>query len=200
MNLFRFSEQMDKKPGEALLIRHVLLLHGLLEQTDPWVPFPQQACCYGFGPHSKPLPVPALAILWARWPAATGTCPGCEGPVYGYAFGGLLSLGGVAGVCLQCHSSCFRPVGGLMKVALEVGPVLAGTPYYLNGARFGGSHGAPREPLVRALRRLGATELPGEEWVASMPPEEVSLELDADQLTFNWDDDGAGSGSQEPRQ
>ena len=86
------------------------------------------------------------------------------------------------------------PVGGLARVAREIGPVLARSLYYLNGARFGGAFGAPRAPLVSALRRLGATELPGEEWVASMPPQEVSLDLDADlgQLRLSWDGEGAG--------
>jgi len=64
-------------PQRASLVRNVLAFR---DQLDPWLPFPQNDCCFGFGEDSLPLPLGALFILWERWPAITGPSPGASEP------------------------------------------------------------------------------------------------------------------------
>ncbi len=182
MEPFVIYDQQGKAPGEALLIGHVLMCRDEIKKLDPWVPFPQQACCFCFGRSKMPLPVGALLTLWAEWLPSTGTCPGCGGVVHGYGFGGMLHSAGVIGVCLRCHARCSRQLGGLPAIAAQLRQALAGTPYEPSGARFGGTYGAPRRPLVELLRRLGVTDLPGYQWTADLPRQEVAIELEIDQV------------------
>ena len=162
-------------PELAALIRSVSKFKNELPQLDHWLPFPQNACCYSFGKDRRPLPIGALFLLWEKWPASTGTCPTCNGAVYGYAFGGFLSLGGVCACCAGCEKGLHRSVGGLLTIGKQIEPILKTTSYFLKGALFGGSFEGPRAPLVKALRQLGATDLPKEGWEEGCDPCAVSL-------------------------
>ena len=72
-----FNYHEGQRPEQATLIGCVLMFQQELLELDPWLPFPQKACCYSFGPDKRPLPIGALVTLWSRWPEAMGTCPEC---------------------------------------------------------------------------------------------------------------------------
>lgn len=173
-----FAAKPDTDPGLVLVIQATLAYKHRLLTLDPWLPFPQNACCHAFGPERKPLPIGALFLLWERWPACTGDCPECGAKVYGVGFGGLLSIGGVVAVCIGCSREMYRHIGGLMVVAEEFRPWLAGTPYALSSSVFGGCVGGDRRALVDALRDLGASNLPDKAWLAQSPPPAASVSID----------------------
>ena len=75
MNAWEANEH--RAPERASLVRNVLAFRDPL---DPWLPFPQNDCCFGFGEDSLPLPLGTLFILWEHWPAITGPCPGASEP------------------------------------------------------------------------------------------------------------------------
>jgi hypothetical protein len=150
-----FHPRAPASPAAARLLRATLSHLGPLLETDPWLPVPQSSCSFRFGDRKAPLPLAALAILWEKWPAARGTCPACGAEVYGFAFGGLLSVGGVAGLCAGCGLRLQRPVGGLCAVGEQVRPLLRNTPFRLTVGVFGGSAAGPLRPLLQALKALG---------------------------------------------
>jgi hypothetical protein len=119
---------------------------------DPWLPFPQNATCFTFGPSGRPLPIGALALLWSGgWPWAQ-PCPACGGQVRVISFGGLLSVGGGRCVCATCNASFFQPLGGLSSVAEELRKSpLVGSPFAPNLSLFGGSAGSDGFELLCAL-------------------------------------------------
>lgn len=161
----------------ASIIRALLGLGKLSEKLDPWLPFPQNSCCYSFGKDKRPIPVGALLILWEKHPLFTGRCPECNGKAFGYAFGGLFNIGGIVGCCIECKRKLFRHVGGLMKTGGLISPFLKDTPYSLNTSLFGGAFKGPREPLLTALRELGIRDIPDEEWALGSDPPGVSLTI-----------------------
>jgi hypothetical protein len=163
----------------AKLIRALLARREEVLSVDPWLPFPQNCCCFGFGDGRRPLPVGALVLLWDRWTAATGPCADCGGGIYARGFGGLLSIGGVVGHCSGCGRRHFRPIGGLSTVGAEAGRALEGTEFNITLALFGGVVEGPRRPLWEALRASGVADLPDEEWADGFDPACVSLRLDA---------------------
>jgi len=142
-------------------------------EDQPFVAFPQNACGFHFGGKSKPLPVGALIHLWEQMPLFRGDCPECSGPVYGYTFAGLLNTGGISGCCLDCHAGLHRWVGGLAKLQSLIDPILSSTPYFLGNPILWGTVPGPRPPLVEALQRCGATDLPSSEWAAGSDPPAV---------------------------
>ena len=147
----------------AAVIRNVVKLKDELLNLNPWLSFPQSRCCYSFGERNQPLPVGALFILWEEWPACTGSCPACGGSsVFGYAFGGLLNIGGVSACCVACERKLYRHIGGLGTVTEQIYPILRQTPYFIKTGLFGGAFEGPRAPLIQALRQLGAADLPKE--------------------------------------
>lgn len=138
------------------VIRAVLQHREELLRLDPWLPFPQTACSFTFGRHDRPLPVGALFILWDSWPEFTGPCPNCGGTGYGFALGGMLSVGGVVGCCTGCERHLFRQVGGLATVGRIADSYLRNTPFFLRSAFFGGTCGSDGQELLEALASLGA--------------------------------------------
>ena len=160
MNPWQIREK--KVPALTWVLRGLLKFKEELLKLDPCLPFPQNACCYSFGERNQPLPVGALFILWEKWPACTGSCPACGGSVFGYAFGGLLNIGGVCACCVACERKLYRPIGGLRTVTEQIYPILRQTPYFIKTGFFGGVFEGPRAPLIQALRRLGAVDLPNE--------------------------------------
>lgn len=176
MHPFKIGEKRD--PERSAIIRGVLEFRDELIALDPWLPFPQNSCCFGFGEDDRPLPVGALLLLWESWPACSGVCPECGGRVFGYGFGGLLSNGGVVGCCIDCARSAFRFVGGLGHVADDVQPILKPTPYFLKTGWLGGTVKGPRGPLVKALRRLGAANVPSATWIKGKDASGVELSIE----------------------
>jgi len=169
---------VSKDSEMASVIRNVLKFKQELLDLDPWLPFPQNSCCYSFGEGGRPLPLGALFILWEKWPEFTGSCSVCGGAAFGYGFGGLFSIGGVNGRCSVCGSLFGGSIGGLSQIGNIIRPMLKKTPYYLKGSMFGGSYPGSRDPLVNALRQLGAADLPGDEWTGDNEPSSVSFTVD----------------------
>ena len=171
-----------ERPGLAAIIRSTLTFRKELLQLDPWIPFPQNSCCFDFGPHRRPLPIGALFILWDEWPACTGTCEHCQGLAVGCGFGGLFHIGGVSGCCSVCGAGWSRHMDGLPAIGFAVAPYLKPTPYFVSQWWFGGTVGGPRAPLFNALTRLGATDLPDPHWVKGSDTPAVRLTVDAAEL------------------
>ena len=51
----------------AQVIRAANRHRGELLKLDPWIPFPQNGCCFRFGDEKTPLPIGALFRLWDHW-------------------------------------------------------------------------------------------------------------------------------------
>ena len=148
----------------ARVLRATLQHMDALLRLDPWLPVPQSGCTFLFGERKAPLPIGALHRILERLPHVDGVCPSCQGFLMPFVFGGLERNGGFKGCCLDCGRVFYLPLGSAEAVARFVAPALAGTPYAIaqvleNEARFG-----PREPLWRALQKLGVGELPDEDW------------------------------------
>jgi len=172
-----WGDNEHRAPEKASLVRNVLAFR---DQLDPWLPFPQNACCFSFGADGLPLPVGALLVLWERWPAITGPCPVCGGQGYGVGFLGFLSTGWIPGVCIECERSLTRNVGGLGWLDDEIKPILKGSPYYLNRGVMWGTFEGLRAPLVAALQSLRAGDLPDEAWAREREGGGASLTIQTD--------------------
>lgn len=171
----------------ASIIRALLGLGKLSGKLDLWLPFPQNLCCFSFGKDARPIPVGALLILWEKCPLFTGQCPECNSKVFGYAFGGLLNIGGVVGCCIECKREFVRHVGGLGKTGSAITPFLKETPYFIKTARFGDTFKGPREPLLADLRELGIRDIPDEEWALLSDSPSVSFSIGADNLNVAFE-------------
>ncbi len=158
----------------AQMMRGALLNLPALLATDPWLPIPGNSCSFGFGPEGRPFPVGAAALLWAP-EHSRGVCGRCRGRVVVTGGGGLFSVGGLSGVCVDCQRPCSCPVGGLFAVKRVFDAAVEGTPFRITNARFGGCIAARRRPLWEALRALGVRPLPSEAWVAGQEPPAVSF-------------------------
>jgi ribosomal protein S27E len=184
MNDLNLGEKNDNRKHDshekAAIIRAILSLGDLSGKLDPWLPFPQNSCCFLFGKDKLPIPVGALVYLWDNCPLFTGKCPKCGGKTYSYAFGGLLSIGDIRGCCVSCGESVSNPIGGLGRLSMELKPVLKETPYYINGLIYGGTYEGKRGPLIKALKKLGIKELPGEEWALETEPSAASMTIKFD--------------------
>ena len=122
-----------------------------LSQVQLCLSIPQSACSFTFGTAKLPLPVGAVFQLWTHDPLSNGICPKCGGRVVAIAFGGLLNVGGYGGLCLGCAQPMFRQMGGLGAMHKHVTPFLEGTPWYLNGATYGGSVASDGKALAKLL-------------------------------------------------
>jgi hypothetical protein len=168
-NSNQYWERKGQMPELARVIKACIEHRDELLADDPWLPFPQNTCCFSFGEKGLPLPIGAAFFLWDQWPDFTGTCE-CGGAIYGYGFGGFLSMGGVPGVCVDCGARYFNQLGGFGTVGHLADEHLIGTPYKVKSGRFGGCFNGPRKPLVEKLKALGASDLPGDEWCEKDPP------------------------------
>ncbi len=187
--------QALKYPEIASIIRNLMKFKKELLELDPWLPFPQRSCSYSFGEEGRPMPIGALFILWEKWPEFTGQCLDCGGDAFGYKVGGYYDISGVMGCCSVCGigfngRNPEKDMMALLAQIRQIEPILEKTPYFVKGMKFGGSRGGhfggPGAPLVAALRQLGATDLPGDEWVHEMdswfypreiPSERFSIDL-----------------------
>jgi len=168
--------------SEALLIRNVLKFRETLLKTDKLTPFPQNCCCYKFAEKkipniAYPLPLGVLIYLWDNWNIFTGKCSKCDGDIYGYGFGGLLSIGGIIGCCINCMVKYCRSVGGLLATGDTVQGILKSSPYMIKTGFFGGAFKGERIPLVNALKRLGENNLPSHNWIYGKEPEHVTFSI-----------------------
>jgi hypothetical protein len=77
----------------------------------------------------------------------------------GYHFAGALSSGLARGVCLGCAAMLRRFVPGIGAIMNGIRPVLAGSPFLLQGMAQPTMDWAP-VGLVAVLGELGATRLP----------------------------------------
>ena len=182
--LMKWKKSKNQKDGskeKAAIIRAILGLGELTEKLDPWLPFPQNSCCFFFGKDRLPIPVGALLFLWENSFLFTGECPYCGDKTYGYSFGGLLNIGGITGCCVNCGASTQNPIGGLMKLNNLLSPALQETPYYINGLIYGGTYEGKRWPLLRALKKLGIKDLPDDEWASQSEPSAASLTVKSDE-------------------
>jgi hypothetical protein len=142
----------DHREGQrGPLIRSLLEHRDRLLAIDPWLPFPQDHCSFSFGADGRPMPIGALFALWGSCSSMTGECPECGGAGFGYAFGGLLAVGGAMGACVGCHAGLWRSIGGLATVGRIIGPELRHTPFFLRDARFGGTVGSKGRRLISLL-------------------------------------------------
>lgn len=107
--------------------------------------------------------------------------------MFGYAFGGLLNIGGVVGCCIECKREFVRHVGGLGKTGSAITPFLKETPYFIKTARFGDTFKGPREPLLADLRELGIRDIPDEEWALLSDSPSVSFSIGADNLNVAFE-------------
>jgi hypothetical protein len=128
----------------ANLIKDCLLYKKEILDRGPHLPFPQHACCYTYQLVEDPgksisLPIGLLYHLWDNAGEFTGRCPSCGGRIYGYAYGGHLSTGGIVGICIDCSRDAFQFIGGLAKVGDLVRKYLPGTPYKGHSMWFGGA-------------------------------------------------------------
>ena len=181
-----------KYPEIASVIRGVQKFKKELLQLDPWLPFPQNTCCYSFGSEGRPLPLGALFILWEKWPESTQPCSACGGASFGFGWGGFFSMGGVIGYCCVCGNAFSKPTGGLWETCSKFEPFLKDTPFFVHQSLWGGTCEGPRAPLVSALRKLGGTDLPGDDWGRGSDPCAVSYAVHLDKnesdcsVPFNW--------------
>jgi hypothetical protein len=167
-----------KDSGQAAVLSALERHADALLAQDPWIPVPQTSCTFTFGSKSRPLPICALLHLWKTWPSLQGDCPKCaaKAAIRGYSFGGLLTIGGITGACLQCGNQFVRWIGGLASSQATVQPLLKDTPFYLNQIVYGRAVTGQRRLLYEALQQIADPEtLPSPEWVSARVPASVSL-------------------------
>jgi len=150
---------MGRVPNTAKLLRRLL---GWVENgrhIDLWLTFPQNSCCFTFGPSKGPVPIGALFMLWsAGWPYLQ-ECPECHGKAYMVACGGLLSIGGGSLICPTCESEWYQPLGGLTTVGRRylLESPLKGTQFEPRGMVFGSACVSDGRDLCEFL---GITDIP----------------------------------------
>ncbi len=146
-------EKAALMPVKAKLLRELLEFKATGRPIDLWMTFPQNSCCFAFGPHNGPVPIGALFLLWsAGWPYLQD-CPECRGKAYMVDFGGLLGVGGGTLICPTCENSWYQHIGGLGTWArdyLEKSP-LVGTEFCPTCMRFGGAYTSDGKSLCSFL-------------------------------------------------
>jgi len=163
MPIGEWKEDRESTQHDAWRAKVLLALRAAGPSLSPAVldlPIPQSGCCFAFGPNQSALSADAVLQLWAKDPHSTGACPVCGGIAVATAMGGLLSSGGYKGLCLSCARPLFCWIGGLGAVCLHVRPLFEGTPWFLNGARFGGAFESDGAALAEALGQPKAPEGP----------------------------------------
>jgi len=163
-------EKREENRETAMIIRSMIKHKKELLKMDEWLPFPTNSCCYSFGENQKPIPIGALYILWTKSKEMRGTCPLCNSSIYGYAFGGLLVIGGIMGVCINCDMRFFKSIGNLSTVAETIDKHLSNTQFKIKTMSFGGCIEGPRKPLLHALIKIGEKELPSKDTINEYEP------------------------------
>ena len=98
-----------------LSIRH----HELLIKKYPNVVIPRVPCQFTFlvkktGTEVAGFPVGYLLHMYKHSDQFVHQCPTCKNrSIYVYRFGGLLSTGGIHGVCVGCRSTFYASLGGI---------------------------------------------------------------------------------------
>jgi hypothetical protein len=133
------------------LLRTLHLESSYLPLDTLALPVPQASSTFMFGPHKEPLPAGALLLLWLKDKRSRPDCGKCGGPTRAYGFGGLLNLGGYDCLCLYCGEKHVEQMGGLGAMSARTSRFLEGTPWYLNGARFGSAVASDGAQLGLAL-------------------------------------------------
>jgi hypothetical protein len=152
-------KQLKRVPNKAKLLRKLLEFVATGRYIGPWLTFPQDSCCFAFGPYREPVPIGALFLLWsAGWPYLQ-ECPKCHGKAYMVEFGGLLVYGGGTLICPTCENEWYQELGSLPKIALEYiyKSPLIGTEFSPTGSVFGGAYASDGK---RLREFLGVTEPP----------------------------------------
>jgi hypothetical protein len=146
----RWSEQNSAHtPARAQLVKALIQRR---DELDPWLPFPQSTCPFGFGDDSRPLPIGALFILWDRDPRWRGPCPRCGGDLRGLLTGGLLSFSWFEKVCLDCeHSFSIREQGSIGDAAGRFRTALQGTEFHIGHGWLGAAVKSDGSELQRLL-------------------------------------------------
>ena len=120
--------------------------------SNPWLPFPQSTCPFGFGDDSRPLPIGALFILWERDPRWRGPCTRCGGDLRGLLTGGLLSFSWFEKICLDCeHSFSIVEQGSIGDAADRFRTKLQDTEFHIGHGWFGGAVKSDGSELQRLL-------------------------------------------------
>lgn len=121
------------------------------ESLDPWLPFPQNGCSYGFGRPPKPLPIGALRLLWNHGHPFRQPCPDCGAALHMISMGGLLTIGGGSLICVGCGGAFFQSIGNLATTGGVVREPLQGTEFKPTTMVFGGSVGSDGAALLLEL-------------------------------------------------
>lgn len=121
------------------------------ESLDPWLPFPQSGCSYGFGRPPRPLPIGALRLLWAHGHPFRQPCPDCGSDLHMISMGGLLAVGGGRLICIGCDAEFFQSIGNLPIVGGIVAQALQGTEFKPTSMVYGGCVGSDGAKLLREL-------------------------------------------------
>ena len=107
----------------------------------------------------------ALITVWHHWPYAHGTCQLCRGPMVAVFWGGILGVGGVTGICVECFTRGARFLPGICTALFPIQRLLAGTGLSFEWTplafRLGGTAPALRDVLVS----LGEQQLPDDRLV-----------------------------------
>lgn len=146
----RWSEQKSAHtPALARLVKVLIQRRG---ELNPWLPFPQSTCPFGFGDDSRPLPIGALFILWERDPRWRGPCTRCGGDLRGLLTGGLLSFSWFEKICLDCeHSFSIVEQGSIGDAADRFRTKLQDTEFHIGHGWFGGAVKSDGSELQRLL-------------------------------------------------
>lgn len=69
----------------------------------------------------------ALITVWHRWPYAHGPCQMCRGPMVATFWGGIVGVGGVTGICVECFTRGTRFLPGIGTALFQIQRLLEGT-------------------------------------------------------------------------
>ncbi len=164
------------------------LLQGLWRHRDvilrqwPLLPLPTQAPRYGLplpivrqdGPNGSQFsynvdastvgPGPdacaaALITLWQRSEWMRSPCHACGGDMLAVAFGGILTVGGMYGICADCFATGARFIGGFPFALRLTHELLADTPWTLPWQPVRFTLGGRARALRAVLAELGVEGL-----------------------------------------
>ena len=160
---------------------------------DPWLPFPQNGCTFGFGEPPRPLPVGALFTLWRTGVPFTRLCPACAHTVRVVSFGGLLTIGGGRMICSRCDGEFYQPWdGGLRGVASIVRNGLRGTEFAPTTMVFGRSIASDGRALLAELGLPPLNELKPQceiRLVSQRRRPRTGANMRRKEQPANWDDE-----------
>lgn len=180
----RWKKKIEMHPAHcaAEVIRRILARDRNGPPLDPWLPFPQRSCCFGFGERNSPIPVGALLKLWESGAPFRQVCPDCGGTSYMIGCGGLLTISSGIMICTGCDRRwSHRLRGGIATpYSMLKHSVLEGTEFAVSSCTFGGAISSGGE----ALRRELGVDLPLDE----SPRVGLSIRVKTDEEGGNEDD------------